>query len=195
MLLPPEAAPLLAMLAAGLVAPHCSPPPHPLRRRASHDRAAHRRRRPAHAPAPRPGARHRLPPRAVEGRVWPLTLGYALPRLVVARQPAGDPVRPRVRAGPSRRGRPRGPARRADGGLVRRGLNDRSASSARRRTGSSLAAAWSSCGGRAYRTGTHRDEYLDATDPALSPAEVVGHYCGRWSVETTFEKKRAHWAL
>ena len=33
------------------------------------------------------------------------------------------------------------------------------------------------------RTGTHRDEYLYATDPSLTPAEIVGYYCGRWSIE------------
>jgi hypothetical protein len=37
-------------------------------------------------------------------------------------------------------------------------------------------------------TGTHRDEYFLTTDPA--PAAVVGHYCGRWNIETTFEEAR-----
>ena len=45
------------------------------------------------------------------------------------------------------------------------------------------------------RTGTHRDEYLYATDPALTPAQIVGYYCGRWNVETTFQEMRAHLGL
>jgi len=42
------------------------------------------------------------------------------------------------------------------------------------------------------RTGTHRDEFLYATDPALTPADIVGFYCGRWGIETTFRGMRAH---
>ena len=45
------------------------------------------------------------------------------------------------------------------------------------------------------RTGTHRDEFLYATDPALTPAEIVGYYCGRWNIETTFQEVRAHLGL
>ena len=45
------------------------------------------------------------------------------------------------------------------------------------------------------RTGTHRDEFLYATDPALTPAQIVGYYCGRWNVETTFQEVRAHLGL
>jgi DDE superfamily endonuclease len=45
------------------------------------------------------------------------------------------------------------------------------------------------------REGTHRDEYLFTTDPSLRPAEVVGLYCGRWNIETTFEEVRAHLGL
>jgi DDE superfamily endonuclease len=41
------------------------------------------------------------------------------------------------------------------------------------------------------RSGTHREEYLFTTDPALSPAEVVGLYCGRWNIETTFQECRS----
>jgi hypothetical protein len=33
-------------------------------------------------------------------------------------------------------------------------------------------------------TGTHRDEYFFTTDPDLSPARVIGYYCGRWNIET-----------
>lgn len=45
------------------------------------------------------------------------------------------------------------------------------------------------------RDGTHRDEYLFTTDPALLPAEGIGHYCSRWNVETTFEEMRSHLGL
>ena len=44
-------------------------------------------------------------------------------------------------------------------------------------------------------TGTHRDEFLYATDPALTPSEIVGLYCGRWNIETTFQEMRAHLGL
>ena len=40
-------------------------------------------------------------------------------------------------------------------------------------------------------TGTHRDEYLFTTDEALLPAEVIGLYCGRWNIETTFQECRS----
>ena len=40
------------------------------------------------------------------------------------------------------------------------------------------------------RTGTHREEYLFTTDPALGPAEVIGYCCGRWNIETTFQECR-----
>ena len=40
-------------------------------------------------------------------------------------------------------------------------------------------------------TGTHRDEYLFTTDVGLSPDAVVGTYCGRWSIETTFQEARS----
>lgn len=40
-------------------------------------------------------------------------------------------------------------------------------------------------------TGTHRDEYLFTTDPGLTPAAVVGYYCGRWNIETTFQEARS----
>ena len=44
-------------------------------------------------------------------------------------------------------------------------------------------------------TGTHREEFLYSTDPSMGAAEVVGHYCGRWNVETTFQEMRAHLGL
>jgi hypothetical protein len=40
-------------------------------------------------------------------------------------------------------------------------------------------------------TGTHRDEYLFTTDPARSADAVVGEYCGRWNIETTFQEARS----
>ena len=40
-------------------------------------------------------------------------------------------------------------------------------------------------------TGTHRDEYLFTTDVELTPDAVVGTYCGRWSIETTFQEARS----
>lgn len=40
-------------------------------------------------------------------------------------------------------------------------------------------------------TGTHRDEYLFTTDTAFTPDAVVGTYCGRWSIETTFQECRS----
>jgi hypothetical protein len=45
------------------------------------------------------------------------------------------------------------------------------------------------------RTGTHRDEYLYATDVALEPPAIVGHYTSRWNIETTFQELRAHLGL
>lgn len=41
------------------------------------------------------------------------------------------------------------------------------------------------------KTGTHRDEYFFTTDPNLAPAAVIGHYCGRWNIETTFQDARS----
>ena len=38
------------------------------------------------------------------------------------------------------------------------------------------------------RDGTHRDEYFFTTDPALAPAAIIGHYTGRWNIETTFQE-------
>jgi hypothetical protein len=40
-------------------------------------------------------------------------------------------------------------------------------------------------------TGTHRDEYLLTTDLTLTADAVVGLYCGRWSIETTFQECRS----
>ena len=40
-------------------------------------------------------------------------------------------------------------------------------------------------------TGTHRDEYFFTTDPSLTPSTVIGHYCGRWNIETTFQESRS----
>ena len=41
------------------------------------------------------------------------------------------------------------------------------------------------------RSGTHRDEYLYSTDPALLPEAVVGYYTCRWNIETTFQECRS----
>jgi hypothetical protein len=40
------------------------------------------------------------------------------------------------------------------------------------------------------RTGTHREEYLFTTDPSLSASVIIGLYCGRWNIETTFQELR-----
>jgi len=40
-------------------------------------------------------------------------------------------------------------------------------------------------------SGTHRDEYFFTTDPGLTPAAVIGYYCGRWNIETTFQEARS----
>jgi hypothetical protein len=45
------------------------------------------------------------------------------------------------------------------------------------------------------RDGTHRDEYLFTTDPAMGAAAVIGHYTSRWNIETTFEELRSHLGL
>jgi DDE superfamily endonuclease len=40
-------------------------------------------------------------------------------------------------------------------------------------------------------SGTHRDEYFFTTDASLDPTSVIGHYCGRWNIETTFQEARS----
>lgn len=40
-------------------------------------------------------------------------------------------------------------------------------------------------------TGTHRDEFLFTTDTSRTADAVVGTYCGRWSIETTFQECRS----
>lgn len=40
--------------------------------------------------------------------------------------------------------------------------------------------------------GTHRDEYFYATDPTLTPKEIISLYTGRWSIEVTFQEVRTH---
>jgi hypothetical protein len=39
-------------------------------------------------------------------------------------------------------------------------------------------------------SGTHRDEYFFTTDPSWTPRAVIGHYCGRWNIEATFQEAR-----
>jgi hypothetical protein len=41
------------------------------------------------------------------------------------------------------------------------------------------------------RSGTHRDEYFFTTDPALTPADVIGRYTARWNIETTMQECRS----
>src|SRR5215212_9957167 len=40
-------------------------------------------------------------------------------------------------------------------------------------------------------TGTHRDEYFFTTDADLTPTVIIGTYCGRWNIETTFQEARS----
>lgn len=40
-------------------------------------------------------------------------------------------------------------------------------------------------------SGTHRHEYFFTTDWSLTPTAVIGHYCGRWNIETTFQECRS----
>jgi hypothetical protein len=39
-------------------------------------------------------------------------------------------------------------------------------------------------------SGTHRDEYFFTTDVNRTPTSVIGYYCGRWNIETTFQEAR-----
>jgi hypothetical protein len=41
------------------------------------------------------------------------------------------------------------------------------------------------------RTGTHREEYLFTTDVSLPVTGIIGLYCGRWNIETTFQELRS----
>lgn len=45
------------------------------------------------------------------------------------------------------------------------------------------------------RQGTHRDDWLFCTDPALEPQRIVSLFTGRWSTEVTFQEARAHLGL
>lgn len=40
--------------------------------------------------------------------------------------------------------------------------------------------------------GTHRDDWVYSTDPALAPAQIVSFFTGRWPIETTFQEVRHH---
>ena len=44
-------------------------------------------------------------------------------------------------------------------------------------------------------SGTHRDEYFFTTDPSRTPTRVIGYYCGRRNIETTFQETRSHLGL
>jgi hypothetical protein len=37
-----------------------------------------------------------------------------------------------------------------------------------------------------------REDYFYSTDPSLPPERLLGLFCGRWSIEVTFEEVRAH---
>jgi hypothetical protein len=41
------------------------------------------------------------------------------------------------------------------------------------------------------RSGTHRHEYFYTTDISLTPTVIIGLYCGRWNIETTFQELRS----
>lgn len=41
------------------------------------------------------------------------------------------------------------------------------------------------------RSGTHRDEYFFTTDLSWDATRVIGTYCGRWNIETTFQEARS----
>jgi hypothetical protein len=45
------------------------------------------------------------------------------------------------------------------------------------------------------RTGTHREDYLFSTDPAMAATCVVETYTGRWSIETSLQEMRASMGL
>jgi hypothetical protein len=45
------------------------------------------------------------------------------------------------------------------------------------------------------RDGTHRDECFFATDPSMSPTQIIEMYGGRWNIETTFQEMREHFGL
>lgn len=44
-------------------------------------------------------------------------------------------------------------------------------------------------------TGTHRDEYIFATDIHLTPRQIIEAYTGRWAIEVMFEEAREHIGL
>lgn len=44
-------------------------------------------------------------------------------------------------------------------------------------------------------TGSHRDEYFLTTDVAMTAAEVIETYVGRWNEETTFQEMRSYLGL
>lgn len=43
--------------------------------------------------------------------------------------------------------------------------------------------------------GTHREECLFGTDPAMSPGAIIEVHGGRWNIETTFQEMRKHLGL
>src|SRR5262245_45446403 len=45
------------------------------------------------------------------------------------------------------------------------------------------------------QTDNHPDDDLYSTDAALAPAQIIGLYCGRWNIETTFQECRSSLGL
>lgn len=45
------------------------------------------------------------------------------------------------------------------------------------------------------QTGTHRDEYFFSTDLTMTAVAMIGAYCGRWNLETTFQGMRSFLGL
>ena len=45
------------------------------------------------------------------------------------------------------------------------------------------------------QSGTHRDEYFFSTDLTMTAVAMIGAYCGRWNLETTFQEMRSFLGL
>jgi hypothetical protein len=45
------------------------------------------------------------------------------------------------------------------------------------------------------KSGTHRDDYLFSTDPAMTPKQIIEAYTRRWNIETLFQEMRAYLGL
>ena len=199
MILPPEAAPLLTLFAAEFTAPTAARF-HTLlaaallttgrRTVAGHTgRTVHGKARP-----PRPGSLvarlHRLALRPQVGR--PGSAGEVPLRKTALSVAGARRSLPAARREPSRE--PPAPPAQLMCRLLRQLLIR---VPGRRFVFASDSAHWHKAGQRLVairwvsvrdRSGTHRDEYFYATDPTLTPAQIIGSYCGRWSIETTFHR-------